>query len=387
VFRKLTPYLDENVRPERTSFDLDDKPLDLFSNTEITLDDIRNLVNKHSQIHLSKYLEANKQKGKERIDEFVAKKAPRYRPILSRIPEDQLDIDPEISDKELDVVLHKHLSSFERQIIVDGHKLMQPKPEESTVDYSGRLQEYLERVEDIKKSDLADYVSHRKVIIDLLEKSIARDSEGKYVREDLIHKLIMPMRIDTNNIESIDANLWLVDERLAFHDYLASDKTLRSMPITNAVETKEPDICCLQVYDNPILVSDGNSPPYGSITVIEIKRPMRNDASEGGEKDPIEQSLRYLQRIREGKVTTAKGRPIGNAENIPGYCYVICDLTPTMKSRCAMHDLLPTHDGLGYFGYKKSFEAYIDVISFDQLVQSAKERNRAFFDKLGLPTT
>lgn len=33
-----------------------------------------------------------------------------------------------------------------------------------------------------------------------------------------------------------------------------------------------------------------------------------------------------------------------------------------------------------------SAKAYIEVMSFDGLVNAATERNRAFFDKLGLPT-
>lgn len=380
-------FLDENVRSERTGFDLDEKPLEIFANTDITLEDIRSLVNARAESHLSEYLEANKQRGKERIEEFVTRQAPRYRPILARIIDDQLNIDPDIGDKDLDIVLHKQLSEFERQILADGHELMRPENDDTKDDYSRRLQEYMERVEDIKKSDLANYVSHRKVVIDLLKKAIERSSDGKYLREDRVHQLIMPMRVDSNDVASVDANLWLIDERLAFHDYLASDKTLNSFPITGSSENKEPDLCCLQIFDNPILVTEKNQSPFASLTVIEIKRPMRNDAGEGEEKDPIEQVLGYLRRIRDGKVTTSKGRPIGNASNIPGYCYVICDLTSTMKARCEMHDLIPTSDGLGYFGYKKTYEAFIEVISFDQLVNSAKERNRAFFDKLGLPTT
>ena len=113
---------------------------------------------------------------------------------------------------------------------------------------------------------------------------------------------------------------------------------------------------------------------------------MRNDASVGEVDDPIEQALGYLERIREGKVKTASGRPIPRSEDIPGYCYVICDITPSVERRCKVHDLTRTSDGLGYFSYKASYKAYVEIISFDRLVNAAKERNRAFFDKLGLPT-
>ena len=66
---------------------------------------------------------------------------------------------------------------------------------------------------------------------------------------------------------------WLVDERLAFHDYLASDKTLAAMPITGSVSGKEPDIVALNVFNNPVLVSAAPALPLASIVVIELKRP------------------------------------------------------------------------------------------------------------------
>ena len=93
------------------------------------------------------------------------------------------------------------------------------------------------------------------------------------------------------------------------------------------------------------------------------------------------------ERIRNGKVSTASGRPIPKSEDIPGYCYVLCDITPSVEQRCKMHGLTPTSDRMGYFGYNPNYRAYIELISFDRLVNAAKERNRAFFDKLGLPAT
>jgi len=194
------------------------------------------------------------------------------------------------------------------------------------------------------------------------------------------------MRKTSDEIHLDSCNLWLIDERLAFHDFLASDRPLSVMPITGCTETKEPDICVLNVFDEALLVSDGKRMPPATLTVVEIKRPMRNDAAQGEEKDPIEQALGYLQRIRDGKAQTASGRPIPKSQEIPGFCYVICDLTSSMELRCKMHDLTRTSDGLGYFGYKSSFNAYVQVISFDGVIKSASERNRAFFDKLGLPT-
>ena len=144
----------------------------------------------------------------------------------------------------------------------------------------------------------------------------------------------MPMGNDSNGLTPDSSNLWLIDERLAFHDYLSSDKPLCTIPITNSDETKKPDLCALNVFDNPVLVSEGNSLPLASIAVVEIKRPMRNDTAQGEEKDPIEQALGSLDRIRLGKVQTASGRLIPKSENIPGFCYVICDITSSIEKRC-----------------------------------------------------
>lgn len=382
-------YLDENVRSERTGFDIPESVEELLEKTEISLSDIREAVVDRAASHLNDYLSVNREKSKERVSQFVATRAPRYRPILSRIPDGQLNVDPDISDKDLELALHKQFANIERELISEGHEILSQTQLAPDDQYRERLDSYLAKAEDIKKSDLASYVSHRRVIIDLFEKAIEKDGNGNYVREDLIHNLIIQMRKDSSEIPHESCNLWLIDERLAFHDYLASDKPLKSIPITASGDGKEPDICVLNVFDQPILVSEGTRLPPASIEIVEIKRPMRNDAKAGEEHDPIEQAIDYLERIRQGGVKTRTGRPIPSLPNdsIPGFCYILADLTPSFEKRCRIHhNLKRTSDGQGYFGYKDNVNAYIEVISFDRLVNMAKERNRAFFDKLGLPS-
>jgi len=377
--------LDECARPERTGFDIMESVEGLLAKTEISLSDIREAVVERSKTYLQEHITANMARSKERVAQFVATQAPRYRPILSRIPENQLNVDPDISDRDLELTLHKQFATLESELLAEGHDIMSVSPGDDFASYEERLRAYLCKAEDIKKSDLASYVSHRRVILDLFEKATFRDDKGNYVREELIHQLIMPMRVDSNTVALNAGNLWLVDERLAFHDYLASDKTILSYPITDAKDTKEPDICALNVFDQPILFSESTQLPPTSLEIIEIKRPLRDDAASGEEDDPIEQAIGYLRRIRAGGIKTSTGRLIPGSESTPGFCYILADLTPKLTLRCEMHELTRTADGLGYFGYKKNFKAYIEVISFDRLLNMAKERNRAFFDRLGLP--
>jgi hypothetical protein len=122
---------------------------------------------------------------------------------------------------------------------------------EPAEDYADRLAAYLATVSEINQSDLAAYVSRRRTVLDLLGRLIRADKEGKYSREDAIHSLIVPMRTESNELASDGSNLWIIDERLAFHDYLASDKTLRSMPVTGSESTKEPPVEGFQHSSRP----------------------------------------------------------------------------------------------------------------------------------------
>ena len=104
------------------------------------------------------------------------------------------------------------------------------------------------------------------------------------------------------------------------------------------------------------------------------------------DKNPIEQVLGYVKRLRDGKVKTKDGRPIMNSDRLPAYCYIVCDIESKMEERCDNFGLTKTADGMGYFGFNPNRNAYIEVISYDKMLIDAKKRNEAFFRKLGLPS-
>jgi hypothetical protein len=378
-------FLDAHVRADRTDFDIEDRLAGTTLDDDITLDDIRGAVFEEVEKLLAKPLSSARKEGRTRVNDFVSNKAPRYRPVLSRLDALGVTVDPSVKDTDLELLLHRSLQKLEAAAIVEGQAVFAEAGATPLENYQDRLNEYLETINDINQSDLAAYVSRRRVILDILGKLIRSNDNGTYSREDAIHSLLIPMRTDSNEIGSEASNLWIIDERLAFHDYLASDKTLKSMPITGSVSTREPDILSTRLVDGPLLAADGETLPLPSIVVVEIKRPMRNDASE--DRDPIAQCLDYVERVRSGGVLTASGRPIPASQESPAFCYIVADLTPKLVNRCKYANLRRTHDGLGYFGFNESAKAYIEVMSFDRLVNSATERNRAFFDKLGLPSS
>lgn len=378
-------FLDERARPERTGFEIPERVGALFAETEIGFDEVRKAVVARAQEHLSMPLTESRENARERIRTYVNRRAPRYRPIVDRIPDADLYIDPSMHDDELELFLHKKYSSFEREVLKEGQSIMDAPVGDDIEDYRNRLQDYMQRAEDLKKSDLAQYVFHRRVVLDLFEKSIQRDSRGQFVREHMVHNMVMPLRKDSSELGIGEGNLWLLDERLAFHHYLASDKPLTSMSVTESRDLDRPDMTSMTIHDEPILTAENDAAPWTSLGIVEFKRPMLRGATQDG-LDPIEKVMRYVAKIRQGGVQTTGGRPIPGGETVPAFCYIVADLTGELVERCKVHDLTQTADFDRWVGYKRAYALFIEVMSFDHVVKSAKQRNRAFFEKLGVPT-
>ncbi|HHQ4603024.1 TPA: hypothetical protein ACSP82_003950, partial [Aeromonas veronii] len=145
-------YLDERVRSERTSFDIAENVEDMLN--EVSFKDIRDAVLARTKEYLQDVLAENVSAGRKRVDNFINSHAPRYRPIAHYVAEEQLIVDPEKSDKDLELHLHAQWYEVERQLVSEGHDIMQPQNEEHVEEYKERLSEYLRKAEDLKQSDL-----------------------------------------------------------------------------------------------------------------------------------------------------------------------------------------------------------------------------------------
>lgn len=373
-------FLDDRVQPEREGFDILDSS-DLFHDAEISRDDLISSIADSVKNLLTDSLETSRKSSEERIHQFI-RKTPNYRQILKHMSPEAKIVDPSISDSELELYFHREQQGMEHDLIEQGQRILRLEDGEQVEDHEQRIQAYIEKITDVNMSTLAKYVSHRRIIIDFLENAISSVDGQKYAREARIHQLIMPKGFDTQEVDETEANLWLVDERLAFHDYLASDKPLSKQPILDTHSSKRPDINALHFVDNPTLVSDRRSGTFSSLTIIELKRPMHQERD-----NPLEQTLGYLDAIRGGGVRTVFGRPIHKAAELFAYCYIIADLSDHVVRHCRQQDFTIMQDGAGYFRYYQNLNAYVEVISYDRLVSGARERNHAFFTKLGLPSS
>ena len=236
--------------------------------------------------------------------------------------------------------------------------------------------EQFKKVSDANSSMLAEYVAHRKIVIDFLNFAIRQKDDGKFEKESYIHNLIYPMKHSADEMEYSAHNLWLIDEKLSYCSYIASD-----IPFGAKSENGRTDLLFL---DKPVAManSENDGTEFNSIIVFEFKRPMRNDYSRN--ENPVDQLLEYVETLRSGKATDKDGRPILVSENTQFYLYAICDLTPTLRAIMDRNSYNQTPDKQGYYHYHTKYNAYIEVISFDKIINDSKLRNRVLFDKLGL---
>ena len=153
--------------------------------------------------------------------------------------------------------------------------------------------EYCENISELSRASLAEYVIRRKAVIDLLEKALEVDENGRYSKESRIHSIICPMQTISDEIRFDDMNLWLIDDRLAYHHFLASDKKMNTISVLDSDVEKRMD---LAIFDAALSYT-ADPENISSITIVELKRPQRDDLATE-ETDPITQVYDYVTDIK-----------------------------------------------------------------------------------------
>ena len=138
------------------------------------------------------------------------------------------------------------------------------------------------------------------------------------------------------------------------------------------------------MLDSPVAVAETSNDghPFNSITIFELKRPMRDDYSR--QENPINQMYDYIDKIQNGKIKDINGRKINVDKSTTYYLYAICDVTDSLIKVLKQNSFKRTADGMGYYFYNDEYPAYIEVLPYDKIIDSAKQRNKILFDKLGI---
>lgn len=371
-------FLDDRVNTNRTGFDI---PLtkDLDFPDELTFDEIKRNAIDEIKKDLEIFLEPIREEKSKRIKKYISEKSPQYKPIL-KYEEYLLDeISLDISDDELETELlninHKlNLKAKEET----KNCLKKIRDSKSIIEFKKEYLILIEKVTDISKSNLSKYIIDRKCILDLFENRLKMQNDNSYDLESSIHEIIFPLHKTSEEISYENQNLWIIDEKLSYHFLLASDKPLKTLESIGIESDKRPDLI---VFNNTMVLADQKQ-SYSSIVIIEFKRPMREEYSD--DENPINQIYKYIEDIKKGTKKDKDGRPLILSESTPFYCYIICDITDKIKEFARFAALEKTPDQKGFFGFNKSENCYIEILSYSKLLEDSQKRNRILFEKLNI---
>jgi Nuclease-related domain len=371
-----SPFLDQRVNAERTAFNLA-RDGDIQSQHEPTEKALIDAVVQAAEIEIGPLLTDVEDRIKQRIEDLVGKKYPEYRPILKEIDTYIKEFREGAEDEEILAKLNEIQFREDLKAREEVKKLLSEKDEnvKGSKRYKDLQVMYLEKAHEIAQSRLAQCVIHRKIILDLLEAQVSC-KEDKFPKEEKIHEIIFPMRKTSDEVSAEKQNLWIIDERLAYHRFLASDKPIRAFS-SNDGAGDEPD---LFILNHPGVFVASEQKPINSAVIVEFKRAEREHFKE----NPVQQVYRYVNKLRNQEITDDRGRKIHVHTNAVFYCYIIADLTPAMRTIAEESTLILAPDQLGYFGFNPNYKAYIEIISYDKLLKDSHERNRELFKALGL---
>src|ERR1044072_6286450 len=221
-------FLDEKVNKERRDFSLPLQISDLEFAGEVSWEELVRRSTEKAREFLRPHLEPISQDKITRIKRYINEVPPQYKPIIKYKAGLLDDIKPGLSDDQLDAELYRIYHGIHSELRAHYKQLLS-KTAEDVTDLEKYKQDYktlVEQLNDVSKSELAQYVVHRKLILNLLEEALKIKGDGEYSYEDRIHQMIYPMRLTSDDVPYEQQNLWIIEERLNYHDYLASDKVL-----------------------------------------------------------------------------------------------------------------------------------------------------------------
>lgn len=361
-------YLDEHVSLERGGFEFQRENDLLYG---ISQRDIEQRASEYARRSVDDDVAERRERKIERVRTYVRDEAPWHSSIINEV--DLTDFPYNPTNEQIEGRLHSHKYKQEVKVRSEIKALLENKEPGEVAE---KASDIVSRISGSSRNELAHYVALRKSVLDIFEKSLSIGPDGKYHPEGVVHDIIFPRKGDGDTTPFSEHNLWIIDERLNFTDYLSSD-----LPLEGAL-TDRPD---LLAFDKRIGFR-GDNEPSNPVTIFELKKPQRDDfVNPSSKEDPIEQIVRYVIKIRDGKYRTPKGREILVSANTPFYGYVICELNQKVKDWLEdVKDFKPMPDKLGYFSWHEKLNLYIEVLSWDKVLRDANMRNKVFFHKLGI---
>lgn len=372
-------YLDKKVNSVRNSFNIaqsnEDKDLDDKLTFEEVYTEIEKLIEKLYADHI---LIIEKQKHIKIAAYILNKKNPRFEYKYLLDEEKAFKSIPSNASADK-IEEHLHRISFEIERVRKKRiKQIIAKKGIDEEDFSDEFKRIMSQETLYNKNRLADLIMRRKAIICLMRRFLNWDKDKEYKLEQDLHNIIFTMGSDSKSTTFNNHNLWLLDERLSFHTYAASDKKPRTNP--DNIESscnKEPD---LMIFDKTWAYFD-DPDDIKSLVVFEFKRPGLDIPAETKLEDLI---LKYFVELDGNSVKDSNGGKIEIGSTTPKFGYIICNVDKKLKAYNKNWNEFKETPYNTLFKLFPEQNLYIEVLTFKQLLDNAEKKHMAFFKALGV---
>lgn len=386
----VSPYLDSHINNTRTGFKIPECNDGLFENEnidKITIEDILKAIAEAVAGMYETFAKETKKRTVEEARDYIKNEAPQYRSFLFR--QDVLDrMPPHLSSEKKDEFFHKEAYLAEKKLDEKINEFVAQRDlNENSIE---EMQHCMKETTAYNSDKLANYVMRRKAVIKLFRKMLDARQDGKYELESLIHNLIFPMGLTNKEITYQYHNLWLLDERFATYQFIASDKSITSF--TKKRSSLEPDLVLIDklkeqsLLDNRISFGTEDAGEIDSMVVFEFKRPG-DTAHQKNRRDMTwdfaDLVNKYFDTFMYGTPKkNYRGNPVDVKEDTPKFGYIIMDIIPKdLESYNLKHGWRRTPFG-SYYKIYPDLNLHLETITFQNLLKNVEKRMNPFFDNL-----
>lgn len=374
-------FLDSHANLQRTTFDIEEEPT--FPNY-VSQGDIRSSVEEKAKDFLSPVLAALRETRDARISQVLAHRLPEYSYVRKANPVELDRIPYQAGEAEIEsaiATIHIRNQQSGRKLLDQTVREMDKAGDFDAKSFADRFDTRFQEVIQTNQASLLSYLLFRRSIIELFQQ-ILRKSGSKFEKEAALHSLIFPMGKDHDTSQAyLEHNLWLIDERLTYANYIASDMSIKKHKVLfDPQGGGEPDIALY--YKMGFSADDPASGQLHEVVLVEFKRP---GPLAKREESPYQQILRYIDQIQDGMYDEA-GQKVKASKAARFYCYIVCDVDSDEIQRLVKHDQFkPLFGGEeGYFLYNPEMNAHVELVPFEKVLRDAKRNHRSFFERMGL---
>ena len=211
-------YLDRHVSLERGGFEFQ-KDSDMIHG--ISQAEIEGRVAEIARTALGEDITARQEKKRLQVCQYVEEHAPWHRTIAEDIDLSSMPYNP--MPEQIETVFQKEKFAQETAIRRQVEKMLSEADADGMQD---GLRPIIDQISRTSRNDLIHYIALRKHVLRLFSRSLELTERQRYPSEGTVHDIIFPRKGDLAVTALEDHNLWIIDERLNFTNFVSSDKPL-----------------------------------------------------------------------------------------------------------------------------------------------------------------